>query len=650
MAEARKMLEQGQNGTALAQQQQIMASNKAVAAVLAELADQPEALQAFLSDGALVQKVMDKTITLSQALAQVGADISEQAADAGDEAVSNNDIELPWNDNQQSLDDLMETLKDVNPEAHTILSQDSALQAGVLSGDVTFNELLDELRARLEGVGGSSGSDQENLQARCEGRQPASASLAEVCWKDVDVDCTSYDDVFGPAKFPGTANSIEFIQPNGTYTAMEFNTSDMQAVSGRWVFEIAQFEAGGIGPKLMSISKCPGDFDQDAIEEEMGPNCYKRANGIRSNLLWKLPGVSDPGAYKCELDLDTTYYLNIMYTTAPEGTDPADLTWDCAGNDETRNCANLMVPAFTPGTPPETQEACVMNWADQRTPETVPHGSSIKAFESHKVLAGQSCNSQKRTCNDGELSGKFRFKHCAPIGNDRKQDCVMNWADQRTPETVPHGSSIEAFESHKVLAGQSCNSQKRTCNDGELSGKFRFKHCAPIGNDRKQDCVMNWADQRTPETVPHGSSIEAFEDHSVPAGQSCNNQKRTCNDGELSGKFRFKHCAPVSQSGSCVLDGVTLADGESRKFFLVPQVGCGESCRSFMQTRTCNDGRLSGSPSFTNAKCEGQGSYACAQPRPVECTQQVPPECECGGGFVPVNGECVASCLPCSVQ
>ena len=92
MARAREIMNREQSAEALArQQEEIIASNEAVAAVMAELSDQPEVLQAFLSDGELLQKVMDKEVTLSQALAEVGADIKDDTASAGDAAVAEND-------------------------------------------------------------------------------------------------------------------------------------------------------------------------------------------------------------------------------------------------------------------------------------------------------------------------------------------------------------------------------------------------------------------------------------------------------------------------------------------------------------------------------------------------------------------------------
>lgn len=180
-----------------------------------------------------------------------------------------------------------------------------------------------------------------DIPPECEGRQPGGASASNVCWKgNEQVNCFSYDDVFGA--FPGSGNSVEFFQNNGTYSAMGFNTTGLTASSGSWVFDTPQFDVQGQGPKLMTISRCPGDFDQDAIQQEMGSFCYDSVSDL-SNLRWKRAGTS--GA-RCALDLNTDYYLNILYSTDAEGTATGDLSWDCAGND-TNDCGNLMVPAVS---------------------------------------------------------------------------------------------------------------------------------------------------------------------------------------------------------------------------------------------------------------------------------------------------------------
>lgn len=180
-----------------------------------------------------------------------------------------------------------------------------------------------------------------DIPPECQGRQPGGAAASNVCWKgNEQVNCFSYDDVFG--EFPGSSNAVEFFQENGTYTAMGFDTTGLTATSGSWVFDLPQFDVGGQGPKLMTISECPGDFDRDAIQQEMGSFCYEQVQGL-TNLRWKRAGTT--GA-RCELDLNTQYYLNILYSTDPEGTAPADLTWDCSGN-ATDDCGNLMAPAVS---------------------------------------------------------------------------------------------------------------------------------------------------------------------------------------------------------------------------------------------------------------------------------------------------------------
>jgi arylsulfatase A-like enzyme len=54
---------------------------------------------------------------------------------------------------------------------------------------------------------------------------------------------------------------------------------------------------------------------------------------------------------------------------------------------------------------------------------------------------------------------------------------------------------------------------------------------------------------------------------------------------------------------SCTLDGVTIADGASRNFFSVATVTKPVLCSSVQQTRTCNDGTLSGDNSFKYKRC-----------------------------------------------
>lgn len=56
----------------------------------------------------------------------------------------------------------------------------------------------------------------------------------------------------------------------------------------------------------------------------------------------------------------------------------------------------------------------------------------------------------------------------------------------------------------------------------------------PVG---PRDCTAPWG-----ATVAHGDSVTAYETSTVPAEESCNDERRTCNDGVLSGTFQNRTC------------------------------------------------------------------------------------------------------------
>jgi hypothetical protein len=180
------------------------------------------------------------------------------------------------------------------------------------------------------------------IPTACRGRQPGAAAPSSVCWwTNQDTNCYSYEAVFG--EFPGDSNSITYFQPSNTWHAMEIDTTGLTASSGRWVFETPQGYAPSQGPRLITLSECPGDFDQGEIQAEMGDNCYVRASGA-TTLSW-VNGEPDP--FRCTIEPGRTYWLNILYTTDPAGTDPANLSWDCNGDPNADYCGNLMVPTFS---------------------------------------------------------------------------------------------------------------------------------------------------------------------------------------------------------------------------------------------------------------------------------------------------------------
>ena len=103
-----------------------------------------------------------------------------------------------------------------------------------------------------------------------------------------------------------------------------------------------------------------------------------------------------------------------------------------------------------------------------------------------------------------------------------------------------------------------------------------------------------------------GQSVIAYQSALVPFGQSCLAQTRTCINGVLSGSYSVGSCSSRSAS-SCSLDGQAVKHGASVTAYTSDSVAFGESCKS--QTRTCNNGVLSGS--YSARTCQVASAASC---------------------------------------
>ena len=100
-------------------------------------------------------------------------------------------------------------------------------------------------------------------------------------------------------------------------------------------------------------------------------------------------------------------------------------------------------------------------------------------------------------------------------------------------------------------------------------------------------------------TISNSASVTYFQSAIAPFGGSCVSQQRTCTNGVLSGNFTFATCN-VTAGLSCIgPNGATILDGTNATYFQFAIVPIGSSCVS--QTRTCNNGVLSGS--YLAASC-----------------------------------------------
>ncbi len=215
--------------------------------------------------------------------------------------------------------------------------------------------------------------------------------------------------------------------------------------------------------------------------------------------------------------------------------------------------------------------------------------------------------------------------------------------------TIPEGQTRTAFQNSNVPFKKACMSEERVCLNGVLSGSYNFSSCAVA---QPASCLFNGITYKHKEsvraykmssvafgaptcasiseericdngklsgsfnfstcsegmaasclfngqTIGHEATVNAFQNSAVAFDQKCVMQTRSCNNGMLSGSFNFASCT-VGKPSSCSFNGVTLAHGETTKAYLSSTEAFGKSCVS--EIRTCDNGSLSGSNKF--ASCE----------------------------------------------
>jgi len=118
-------------------------------------------------------------------------------------------------------------------------------------------------------------------------------------------------------------------------------------------------------------------------------------------------------------------------------------------------------------------------------------------------------------------------------------------------QTIQNGQSVAAYQSASVPFGNQCTSQSRTCSNGTLSGTYEYASCAA---GSLASCTFNC------QSVAHGSSVTAYQTSSVPAGQTCSAQSRICTNGSLSGSYSYPSCSQQPRPSSYVQ--TSLNEGE----------------------------------------------------------------------------------------
>jgi hypothetical protein len=241
---------------------------------------------------------------------------------------------------------------------------------------------------------------------------------------------------------------------------------------------------------------------------------------------------------------------------------------------------------------PAAQAQCEFNG------RTIASGMSVTAYLASSVPAGTACTSQTRSCLNGVLSGGYVYASCSA---GAKAACLFDG------KTIPDGGKVYAFQSGKAMNG-SCTGEVRTCDNGALTGSFTFGSCT---SGTSSPCAFDG------KTIPDSDYVAAFRSSSELAGASaCTATMRVCNGGSLSGDAMatFGSCSIV-QPMDCTLDGTTVKHGTSAVAYSARTVPYGQSCVFSQQTRSCNNGALSGTYPYTT------------------CTVDPPPDCPPIGNF-----------------
>ncbi len=231
-----------------------------------------------------------------------------------------------------------------------------------------------------------------------------------------------------------------------------------------------------------------------------------------------------------------------------------------------------LIPGFVSEPPSGEGSNCIFSGG------TVPNGGSVVAYQNESVQQGLLCSSQTRNCKEGDLDGSFEYPSCVV---EASSDCEFNGA------TIADGISLTAYQSVKVLFGNSCQSQTRTCTKGVLSGNYAFSSCNVAD---PQGCSFGI------QSVAHGSFVTAYLSDTVPFGSTCSSQLRTCFNGTLSGIYGYPSCK-VSPA-TCSFNGQSVTSGGSVIAFQSSEA-LDSSCVS--ETRICSNGTLSGS--YLNNTC-----------------------------------------------
>lgn len=161
---------------------------------------------------------------------------------------------------------------------------------------------------------------------------PGWSLATDVGYGDETLVPTTWDNVFANT-FPEGGQVLFELRKN-RYVAMQFATpSSLSSTNaGFLASEPSAAGASGPGPRMMSVTQCPGVFDPQHMED---PDCLKGNIGASTRFDWV--GPNHPWSEFdgiCELEAGKTYFWNIIFSDSTVGTMPPEQA-DCESPSDT---------------------------------------------------------------------------------------------------------------------------------------------------------------------------------------------------------------------------------------------------------------------------------------------------------------------------
>lgn len=143
---------------------------------------------------------------------------------------------------------------------------------------------------------------------------------------------------------------------------------------------------------------------------------------------------------------------------------------------------------------------------------------------------------------------------------------------------IGNNKSLKAY----LTSNGECRSEMRTCQNGTLTGSYPYAFCSP-GETAPGSCLFG------NRTIANGESVTAY----LNGSGDCDYERRTCNNGVLSGSYLYASCNGGSGSSHCLFNGRTIQHGSVVKAFQNSSVTGSQTCKE--ELRLCTNGVLSGS-------------------------------------------------------